>query len=256
MTLTIPDTDKSRNLAQATEIYAPNILIVGYSGSGKSTSYEGLPQDGRTVVIETELKALPFPHKFEKIAYVDDVMKFYKEIEKAKKDPEVKYIVIDSISKHLERCLAYCRSNYKNYDIWTNYGSMGHMLMNALHCKDKIIIAISLDDLIEEESNETGVLSKNYKRMAATFAGKELQGKLDKEFTIVLHTHLVRDKATSLVQFNFRVKPDGLTTAKTPKVMFADTKNGLVPNDIMLVMREIVKLDPEAYTQFAGPSAK
>jgi hypothetical protein len=90
--------------------------------------------------------------------------------------------------------------------------------------------------------------------MAATFMGKELQGKLDKEFTIVLHTHLQRDKATGLVKFNFRVKPDGLSTAKTPKVMFTESKDGLAPNDILLVLKEILKLDPENYVQFSNPT--
>jgi hypothetical protein len=253
-TVSIPETDKSRASVATNDIYAPNILIVGDSGSGKSTSYEGLPQDGRTGVIETELKALPFPHKFQKIEYVDDVNKFYKALEKFKKDPEIKFIVIDSISKHLERCLAYCRGSFKNYDIWSNYGSMGHMLMNAVHCKDKIIIAISLAELVELESNETGTVATNYKRMAATFMGKELQGKLDKEFTIVCHTHVLRDKTSGMVSFNFRVKPDGLSTAKTPKVMFSDTKTGLAPNDILLVLKEIGKLDPENYQEFANPS--
>jgi len=253
-TIAIPETDKSRAPVVTNEIYAPNILIVGDSGSGKSTSYEGLPQDGRTAVIETELKALPFPHKFQKIEYVDDVNKFYKALEKFKKDPEVKFIVIDSISKHLERCLSYCRTAFKNYDIWSNYGSMGSMLMNAMHCKDKVIIAVSLAELVELESNETGTVATVYKRMAATFMGKELQGKLDKEFTIVLHTHLQRDKATGLVTFNFRVKPDGLSTAKTPKVMFTEAKAGLAPNDILLVLKEILKLDPENYQEFANPA--
>ncbi len=227
------------------ELYAPNILIVGDSGSGKSTSYEGLPQDGRTAVIETELKALPFKHQFPKITYVEDVMGFGRAIEKYKKDPEVKYIVVDSISKHLERCLQYCRGNYKNYDIWTNYGSMGGTLMQQLHSKDKIIIAISLAELVEEESNATGVVAKTYKRMAATLMGNELRGKIDKEFTIVCHTHLDKAKDTGLLNFYFRVKPDGLTTAKTPRAMFADAKNGLVPNDVCAVIKELAKLGPD-----------
>lgn len=230
--------------------YAPNILIVGPSGSGKSSSFESLPQDGRTAVIESELKALPFPHKFTKIDYVDDINKFQAAVKKHMLDPEVKFLVIDSISKHLERCLQYCRSSYKNYDIWTNYGVMGSQLMNMLHSKDKVVIAISLDELVEEESNATGVVSKTYKKMAATFMGKELQGKLDKEFTIVAHTHLQPDRATSLCKFNFRIKPDGLTTAKTPRAMFADTKDGLIGNDITLILKELAKLDPERYKPF------
>lgn len=235
------------------ELYAPNILIVGDSGSGKSTSYEGLPQDESTAIIETELKALPFKHNFKHIEYVEDVPGFSKALEKFKKNPAIKYIVIDSISKHLERCLQYCRSNFKNYDIWTNYGSMGGAMMQSLHCKDKIIIAVSLAELVEEESNATGVVAKTYKRMAATLMGNELRGKIDKEFTIVCHTHLDKDKTSGMLKFSFRVKPDGLTTAKTPKAMFPDAKNGLIDNNVNLLLKELTKLSSE-YTQYAQVS--
>lgn len=224
------------------ESYKPNILIVGYSGSGKSSSYENLPQDETTAIIETELKALPFKHKFPKVSYVETTQDFFKVLGQYKADPVVKVIVIDSISNHLYRALQFCRTNFKNYDIWTNYGSMGHALMNALHSKDKIIVAISLDELVEEESNETGVVSKTYKKMAATFMGKELSGKLDKEFTIVCHTVLKKNPNGALMNFFFRIKPDGITTSKTPKAMFSDTKDGLIPNDVTLIIKELEKL--------------
>lgn len=223
-------------------VYQPNILIVGYSGSGKSTSYEGLPQDETTAIIETELKALPFKNKFPKIKTIESFEAFNKAFDIFKADPVVKIIVIDSISKHLERCLHYCRCGFKNYDIWTNYGGMGTALMNSMHSRDKIIIAISLDELVEEESNETGVVAKTYRKMAATFMGKELQGKIDKEFTIVCHTVLKKDQATGLMNFRFRVKPDGLTTAKTPRSMFSDAKDGLISNDMALIIKEISKI--------------
>lgn len=221
--------------------YKPNILIVGDSGTGKSSSYESLPQDGTTAIVETELKALPFKNKFPKIKYVEDKDSFEKAVNDFKADPEVKVIVIDSITKHIDRCLQHCRTCYKNFDIWTAYGRLGFQLMNLLHSKDKIIVAISLAELVEEESNETGVIAKTYRRMAATLMGKELQGKIDKEFTIVCHTKLSRNKA-GLMDFQFLVKPDGLTTAKTPKSMFTDKPNGLISNDVSLILKELSKI--------------
>lgn len=219
--------------------YKPNILIVGDSGDGKSTSYESLPQDGTTRIIETECKALPFFHKFPKLTHVESVDEFNKAIDVAKADTECKYLVIDSISKHLERCLSYCRTTQKGYDIWNLYGRMGQNLMNQLHSTKQVIIAISLAELVETETNETGAVQKVYKRMAATNMGNELRGKFDKEFTIVLHTKLTRD-TTGKMSFNFLVKPDGLTTAKTPKSMFPGKT--LVQNDVKLVIDEMAKL--------------
>ncbi len=224
------------------ETYKPNILVCGYSGSGKSTSIEMLPQDGSTAIVETELKALPFRHKFTKVTTVDNYEGLIPAINKYKADPEVKVIVVDSTSKHLERCLNYCRMTLKNYDIWTMYGRLGSTLMDAMHSKDKIMIGISLDELVEEESNNTGVVAKTYRKMAATHMGKELQGKLDKEFTVVLHAMPKFNPATKLLDFNFLCKPDGLTTAKTPRSMFKDRPGGLIPNDLNLVIKELEKI--------------
>ncbi len=215
--------------------YKPNIMVVGASGSGKSTSIESLPQDETTAIIETECKGLPFKNNFPKVSFVETREEFEAALAKYKADPVVRVIVIDSISKHLERCLNFCRSTQKNYDIWTMYGRMGSALMASLHSKEKIIIAVSLDELVELESNETGVVTKTFRKMAATFMGKELQGKLDKEFTIVLHT-VMKKNAQGLIEHFFLAKPDGLTTAKTPRAMFQGKL--LVANDLNLVVKE------------------
>lgn len=221
-------------------MYLPNIMIVGPSGSGKSSSYESLPQDETTAIIESELKALPFKNKFPNVTHVENIQEFDAAIEKQKAAPEVKRIVVDSMSKQLERCLNFCRTTKTNYDIWTFYGRMGSKLMTQFHSKDKIMIGIALDELVEEESNDTGVMSKTYRKMAATFMGKELQGKLDKEFMIVLHTVMKKDVRTGLIEHKFLCKPDGLTTAKTPKSMFAGQQ--FIPNDLSLVLKELEKL--------------
>lgn len=225
------------------ESYAPNILIVGYSGTGKSSSYENLPQDETTAIIETELKALPFKNRFPKVTYVETMDEYNNALKKYKEDAAVKRIVIDSISKHLERCLSYCRLTKKNFDIWTTYGQLGSSLMRDLHHKTKIIIATSLVEAVEEESNETGTMTSVKKMAAATFMGNELRGKLDKEFTIVAHTLLKKNTTTGLMDFLFRVKPDGLTTSKTPKAMFIDKKDGLISNDVNLILKELEKLN-------------
>lgn len=223
------------------ESYAPNILIVGYSGTGKSSSYENLPQDETTAIIETELKALPFKHKFPKVTTCETIADFIAADKKYKEDPLVKRIVYDSITKHLERCLGHCRTTKKGYDIWTAYGLMGSELMRILHHKEKIIIATSLNEIFEEEVNDTGTVTATNRMGAATLMGKELRGKIDKEFTIVVHT-LNRKNKDGTLDFLFRVKPDGLTTAKTPKAMFADKKDGLIPNDVALILKELDKL--------------
>lgn len=223
--------------------YLPNILIVGPSGSGKSTAYENLllKHPDETAVIETELKGLPFKVKPKKITYVESWDQFEPAVQKYKADKEVKYIVIDSISKHLERCLQFCRISQKNYDIWTLYGKIGTTMFGLMHSKDKIIICTSLDELVEGETvGPDGIAMKTYKRMAATMMGNELRGKVDKEFTIVVHTDMRLKKANGAIDHRFLIKPDGITTAKTPRAMFGEQM--FIPNDVKLIIDEMNKI--------------
>lgn len=230
-----------------TALWAPNILIVGPSGSGKSSSLENLPQDDSTGIILTEPKALPFPNRFTNVKIVEAYDKFIPTLDSLKADPRVKVIVIDSISKHLERCLMYCRTCYKNYDIWTTYGKLGFALLNALSDRTKVIIALSIDESVEQEvvdPNNNGQLVTLFKRMAAVGAGNELKGKIEKEFTIVCHTVVKKsllDK--NKTDFLFQVKPSPNTTAKSPRSMFTDKayEAGYVPNDLKLVLTEVEK---------------
>jgi len=126
------------------------------------------------------------------------------------------------------------------YDIWTHYGRMGYELVKALHSESKYMVALTLDELIEEESNITGGVKKTFKRMAATHMGKELQGKIDPEFTIVAHVQTKPKPSGEGVTHQFLIKPDGLTTARTPMDMFPD-KN-FIGNDIMEIIKEIERV--------------
>ncbi len=222
---------------------APNILIVGPSGSGKSSSLESLPQDETTCLILTEPKALPFPHHFVNIKEVESYDKFLPTLEAAKNEPAVKRIIIDSLSKQLERSLMYCRTCYKNYDIWSAYGRLGFSLLNAMSHKEKIIIALSIDESVEQEvvdANNNGQLVTLYKRMAAVGMGKELLGKIEKEFMIVCHSLVKQNLKTNKVEYLFQTKGSQNTTAKTPRLMFDKLEGqGYVPNDLKKLLEEV-----------------
>lgn len=220
----------------AANIWAPNILIVGPSGSGKSTSVENLPKDESTGLILTENKALPFINTFTNVKLVETHGEFTAAVDELKKNLKVRRIFIDSITKHLERCLQFCRQQYKGYDIWTMYGRMGTALFNALCDKRVVIIATSIDENVELEGvDAAGAPVTNYKRMAATLMGNELRGKIEKEFLIVAHTQIKNEAGKN--QFLFNVKPNQSTTSKSPKQMFPNTNT--CPNDLMIVLKEI-----------------
>jgi len=217
--------------------YLPNILVVADTGSGKSTALRNLPVEG-TRIIETEGKALPFPNKFDvrSCLTIDD---FNKEVDTAMADKAVKILVYDSLSKHLHRLLSMCRATMKGYDIWSGYGVKGFQLMHKCHSTEKIIIATSHSEIREfDDVNELNMPIKTYKKVAATFMGKEFEGKIEPEFQIVLHMELKRTPKG--IEHYFITKPDGVTTSKTPMAMFEGKPR--IPNDLALVVAELTKL--------------
>jgi len=216
-------------------LYLPNILIAADTGSGKSSALEKLPQDETTRIIESEGKALPFAHHFD-VRSVNTIDEFDAESDKAHADSKVKIIVYDSISKHLHRILQMCRATMKGYDIWSGYGKYGFKLFKQMHSTSKIIIATSLVEVREfDDVNEQGNPIKTYKKVAATFMGKELESKIEPEFACVLHIDLKR--TPNGIEHQFITKPDGVTTSKTPRSMFVGKNR--VPNDISLVLNEL-----------------
>lgn len=229
----------SNNITTTSQEFLPNILVVADTGSGKSTSLENLPQDASTRILETEGKSLPFAHKFVGLRSCPKIDIFEAELDAALKDDAVEIIVIDSLSKHIHRLLQYCRATLKGYDIWNGYGVKGFQLLTKLHSTSKIIICTSHAEVHEiEDVNETLQSVKVNKKMAATFMGKELEGKIEPEFTIVLHMELKRTPKG--VEHFFITKPDVVTTSKTPKSMFVGQPR--IPNDLMLVIKELSKV--------------
>lgn len=204
--------------------YKPNIMIVGPSGSGKSSSIVDL-SPAETIIIDTELKGFPFKNKPFDVKSVTSPDEFYKALTEALAAPEKKYIVIDTLTKHIENAMNFCRTCYKGFDIWSNYNMNIRRSVNMCKSKDKTIIVMCQDELTEIMSAEG---TKSSKRCAATLAGKEWDGKLEKEFLIVFFTDVrknpkfsgVEDVANRPMLYQFLTNSDGICTAKSPAGMF------------------------------------
>lgn len=225
------------------EMWAPNVLVVGPSGSGKTSSIESLPQSPLVDLILTENKGLPFAHKFPSVHIVEKMDGFLPKLKECKENTTSKIIVIDSISQHLERCLGNCRATLKGYDIWSQYGRYGFAMLNELSHKSKLIICLSLDESVEQEVVDTinvGQLKTIYKKMAAVGMGKELLGKIEAKFTVVVHTIVKTNLNTRLSEHFFLTKPTENTTAKTPKAMYPKLPDQMyVPNDLGKLVAEM-----------------
>ena len=75
-------------------------LVIGSSGSGKTSSLRNMPLE-KTVLINTELKSmLPFRGhaRLKKHWLLNDIHKLMAGLTILEKDPDVEYIVLDSLS--------------------------------------------------------------------------------------------------------------------------------------------------------------
>ena len=201
------------------------VLILGYSGSGKTRSIK-LMNPETTGVFLVEKPRLPFREPFKVVKNAS-----YQQIMTALKNPTMKSYVIDD-SQYLLVNEFFDKANEKGYEKFTqialNFRNLIHWV--NVGCPDDVIVyflhLIQTDDL-------TG-------RVKAKTIGKMLDEKLTVEgcFDVVMMTEHNQDG------WWFRTHTGGNDPVKTPEDMFQDD---LIPNDLAMVdkaIREYYGLTP------------
>jgi len=193
------------------------VLILGYSGSGKTRSIKHM-DPATTGVFLVEKPRLPFRETFKTVKNAG-----YPQIMAALKSPTMKSYVIDD-SQYLLVNEFFDKVNVKGYEKfteialnfrnlihWVNVGTPDDVIVYFLH-------HIQTDDI-------TG-------RIKAKTIGKMLDEKLTVEgcFDIVLKTEPNQDG------WWFRTHSTGNDPVKTPEDMFDDD---LIPNDLAIVDKTI-----------------
>ncbi len=165
--------------------YKPNILILGQSGTGKTSSLRNIPRDNTTHIIDMESKGLPFKGTFA----VHKNPTTFKEAETALReslaDPICKLIIFESLSQYGEVSVSMCRKAFANYDIWSNHSINIATILSLFRSREKYIVVTGIDELVMGMSESGGATQV---RRASIFAGKEWEGKVEGKFTITLFT--------------------------------------------------------------------
>jgi len=203
-------------------------LIVGQSGSGKSSSFRNLPPE-RTVVLNTERKILPFKgfSKFKNIN-INRYKDYDKVIKELKKDDKYDYVIIDSLTSLLEISNKYCETVFSGYSIWSEYNSMVYNILQDMKDLPQQVFITAIPEYFDDGQG-------NVKAYAKT-KGKEFKYSIEKEFAIVLHTQLEEDDEGNISGYKLDTRPSKHTSAKTPDGMF-EVK--LIDNDVTLVVDAI-----------------
>lgn len=215
----------------------PNILIVGQTGSGKSNSLEALlkgPRQKEIAVIDLEQKGFPFLFDAKQLGFFSepkDLPTTEADIKKVLADPKIKLVIYDSLSKYLELVREFSKVIKTGWDIWNHYNQKLFTFIEDNKKSGKVIIATILDEVVMMDLPDGGKTS----RLRAYVQGKQYEGKLEKEFLIVLFT-LARKEANGEVKHVFQTHTDGLSSAKAPQWMQLPNYTA---NDLSVVVEKL-----------------
>ena len=180
----------------------PNIIIVGKSGSGKSTSLRNLNPE-TTAVLNTERKQLPFKGA----------------------GTEIKTIVVESFTSLVEMIYREADVRFKGFDVWSFYNKEIDRILNMSKNTDKHIIYLAIDGAYESED---GV----QERFVAV-DGNRWKKRVEKEFVVCLYTD--NHYANEQTSYRFRTQSQGKDSAKSPMEMF---DNLYIDNDLAQVIEK------------------
>lgn len=225
---------------------AHGILVIGESGSGKSTSARNLPAE-ETFWINVANKSLPmkgWKSKYPKLSKenpegrmstVNTPTGIIKAMEYVNKDrPEIKNLIIDDW-QYMSAFEFFDRADEKGYEKFTEIGKwLAQVAKKPIELRDDLTIFF----LTHSEENQD---KRGNKKTKAKTIGRMVDEKLTLEglFSIVLYAKIKRDEEGKL-KYVFETVNDGSNTCKTPMGMFEKSE---ISNDLQLVKEAIVEYE-------------
>ena len=204
------------------------ILVLGASGKGKTYMFKSLDAN-TTGFINIEDKPLPFKNNFKhhtRCSSMQDVGKILKEYSENK---EIKVIVIDSLSAYMDMILSVARSTKKGYEIWNFYNESIAKFLKYVKTIQKEVFITGHYEWIQDEGGA--------KELRAKVKGKEWEGVLEKEFTIVFYAESTFEGKKPSYHLNTVMEN---SSAKCPPDIFGEDTYS-IPNDGKFIFDKILK---------------
>lgn len=207
------------------------VLLMGASGSGKSTSLRNLPAE-ETAIINITNKPMPFRNKDNKKIVclkdfnVESYDELYKQIIKAIQGTKKRIVVVDD-SSYMMSFENFEKATNKGYDKFTTMAKNYYdLIKSAISCDGEKIVYI----ITHEEIDDVNQLYR------PKTIGKMLSNQLVIEglFSIVLRSVYKNG------EYIFQTQNDGTSVCKSPMDMFEQKE---MPNDLL----EVDKLIREYY---------
>lgn len=197
------------------------ILIIGKSGSGKSSSLRNFSED-EIGLINVSRKPLPFKKKFRAVIETDS----YEEITTTLGTTQMQTIIIDDAGYLIVNMFMSGHSSAGSGNkVFSFYNKVADSFWGLIEVIKRLPPEKIVYVVMHEDKNDTGDIKPKT-------IGKLLDEKVCIEgmFTICLRS--CRDQNG----YFFQTQSDGFSPAKTPFGMFADT---LIVNDLQLVNETI-----------------
>ena len=196
-------------------------MIIGKSGSGKSTSMRNFAND-ELALINVNKKPLPFRGKFDSTLESTD----YEQICKAIFSTKKKVIVIDDAGYLITNQFMMGHGENKGNAVFELYNSLADNFYKLIKfCQEKVGDDKTVYFVMHEDKNDFGDIKPKT-------IGKLLDEKVCVEglFTIVLRAECLNG------EYIFHTKTDGSDVTKTPMGMF---ESETIPNDLKEVDKTI-----------------
>lgn len=220
---------------------ANSILIIGESGTGKSTALRNLdPKE--TIIVNIAQKPLPIKGwkknyttlgkdnpkgNVLNLSNADTICAALQKISDSR--PNVKTIVIDDF-QYLSSFEYFDRAKERGYDKFVDMATaLAKIVRVPLKLREDL-------DIFFLTHSETTVDIDGVKKVKAKTVGKMIDNTLTLEglFSIVFHTRVI--KKEDGLDYGFETQTDGDTTAKSPMGMFEEF---FIPNDLQFVKDKI-----------------
>lgn len=205
------------------------ILYVSQSGKGKTYSFRNMNPD-TTGFINIENKPLPFKNKFKYHSRPTTYQEAYQQLITYGRDPNIESIVFDSFSAYVDLLLLDCRKNKKGFDIWNTYAEEIGKILDVIKQVPKEVFVTAHYEVLGLE----GVQEKRVK-----VKGKEWEGLIEKEFTIVLYANNKFLEDNKRPEYFFTLSLEDSSSKCPPEIFGEDVIK--IDNDSNFVLEKILE---------------